>query len=40
VVARADALAVEASRHSGEEARRLLVEAAELRERLFPHRAS
>jgi N-acetylmuramoyl-L-alanine amidase len=35
VVARADALAVEASRRSGEEARRLLVEAAELRERLF-----
>ncbi|HEX5101928.1 MAG TPA: N-acetylmuramoyl-L-alanine amidase [Polyangiaceae bacterium] len=35
VVARADALAVEASRRRGEDARRLLVEAAELRERLF-----
>ena len=35
VVAHADALAVQASRRSGDEARRLLVDAAELRERLF-----
>jgi N-acetylmuramoyl-L-alanine amidase len=35
VVARADALAVQASHRSGDEARRLLVDAAELRERLF-----